>query len=186
MSVMTTLQRGRGLRIEDLEAMPDDGRRYELIDGVLLVSAMPVPRHQRMAFLLNRLLDDSAPPELWVIGPVDVELSGDTMVEPDLIVAPRTAFNDKRLPVAPLLAIEILSPSTAITDLNVKFARYERAGIPAYWVLDPVAPSLVAWELREGKYVEVADVAGDQPFHATTPFPISVVPSALVDPPLSP
>lgn len=186
MSLMTTLQRGRGLRIEDLEAMPDDGRRYELIDGVLLVSAMPVPRHQRMAHLLWRLLEDSAPPDLWVIGPVDVELSGDTMVEPDLIVAPRTAFNDKRLPVAPLLAIEILSPSTAITDLNVKFARYERAGIPAYWVLDPVRPSLVAWELREGKYVEVADVAGDQPFHTTTPFPISVVPSALVDPPLSP
>lgn len=181
MSVMTTLPRGRGLRIEDLEAMPDDGRRYELIDGVLLVSAMPVPRHQRMAHLLWRVLEDAAPGDLWVIGPVDVELSGDTMVEPDLIVAPKADFNDKRLPVAPLLAIEILSPSTAVTDLNVKFARYERAGIPAYWVLDPTRPSLVAWELREGAYVEVAEVDGDTPFHATLPFPVTVVPNALID-----
>jgi Uma2 family endonuclease len=181
MSVMSTLPRGRGLTIDDLGAMPDDGRRYELIDGVLLVSAMPVPIHQRMGFLLNRLLDDAAPRDLWVLGPVDVELGQDTMVEPDLIVAPRASFNDKRLPVAPLLAVEVLSPSTAITDLNVKFARYERAGIASYWVLDPKRPGLVVWELREGRYVEVADVAGDEPFDAVLPFPVRIVPRALVD-----
>lgn len=181
MSVMTTLPRGRGLTVEDLEAMPDDGQRYELIDGVLIVSAMPVPLHQRMGFLLTRVLDDAAPPGIWVLGPVDVQLGERTMVEPDVVVAPKAAFNEKRLPRAPLLAVEILSPSTAVNDLNVKFARYERAGIPSYWVLDPGRPSLVAWELRNGRYVEVADVAGEEPFHATIPFPVTVIPSALVD-----
>lgn len=181
MSVMSTLPRGRGLTIADLDTMPDDGRRYELIDGVLLVSAMPAPIHQRMGLLLWRLLEDAAPADLWVLGPVDVELGDRTMVEPDVIVAPRAAFNAKRLPIAPLLAVEILSPSTAITDLNVKFARYERAGIASYWVLDPTRPALVAWELREGRYVEVADVAGDAAFEASLPFPVRVVPSALVD-----
>lgn len=182
MSVMTTVQRGRGLRIKDLEAMPDDGQRYELIDGVLLVSAAPMLRHQRMAFLLCRLLDDAAPPELLAVpAPFDVELGPRTMVEPDVIVAPKAAFHEQRLPTPPLLAVEVLSSSTAITDLNVKFARYERAGIGSYWVLDPARPSLVAWELRDGRYVEVADVAGDQPVHATAPFVVTVVPNALID-----
>jgi len=180
---MEMLPRGRGLTVEDLEAMPDDdGLRYELIDGVLLVSPAPTPRHQRMGLLLWRLLEDAAPPDLWVLAaPLDVELGPRTMVEPDVLVAPRAAFNDKRLPVAPLLAVEVLSPSSTITDLNVKFARYERAGIGSYWVLDPNRPSLVAWELRDGVYVEVAEVAGEEPFRTELPFPVTVVPATLLD-----
>ena len=147
MSVMTTtLPRGRALTIEDLEAMPDDGNRYELIDGVLVVSASPMPRHQRMAFKLGMVLEAAVPDDLWLMAlPVDVELDRRTMVAPDLVVAPRSSFNEKRLPAAPLLAVEILSPSTRLTDLNVKFARFERAGIPSYWVLDPAEALLVAW-----------------------------------------
>lgn len=181
MSVVTTLPRGRALTIEDLEAMPDDGNRYELIDGVLVVSAHPMPRHQRMALLLWRVLEDAVPADLWVVGPVDVELDPRTMVGPDLVVAPRSSFNEKRLPVAPLLAVEVLSPSTRLTDLNVKFARFERAGIPSYWVLDPAEARLVAWELVEGKYVEVADVVGDQSWTAALPFPVTITPARLID-----
>ena len=183
MSVMTTtLPRGRALTIEDLEAMPDDGNRYELIDGVLVVSASPMPRHQRMAFKLGMVLEAAVPDDLWLMAlPVDVELDRRTMVAPDLVVAPRSSFNEKRLPAAPLLAVEILSPSTRLTDLNVKFARFERAGIPSYWVLDPAEARLVAWELVDGKYVEVADVVGDESWTATKPFAVTITPGALLD-----
>ena len=75
----------------------------------------------------------------------------------------------------------MLSPSTRRIDLTRKRERYERAGTLAYWVVDPAEARLRAWELRDERYVEVADVRGDEPFTTTTPFPVTVVPSALVD-----
>jgi len=181
MSVMTMLPRGRGLTVDDIEAMPDDGNRYELIDGVLVVSPAPAARHQRAVFQLWRLLEDAAPPHLWVMGaPFDVILGPRTWVEPDVLVAPKADFDEKRLPVPPLLAAEVLSPSTALTDLNVKFERYRAAGIASYWVVDPVEVRLIAWELRGDRYVEVADVSGDTSWTATSPFGVEIMPAKLV------
>lgn len=165
----------------DLEAMPDDGRRHELIDGTLLVTPAPTPRHQRVSMRLSARLYECADPGLEVLtAPLDVVLADDTVVQPDLLVAPAHAFSDKDLPAAPLLVIEILSPSTRLIDLNLKKARYELAGCPHYWVVDPQAPSLTAWELRDGAYVEVASVTGDQAYAASVPFAVEVTPSALV------
>ncbi|WP_206070998.1 Uma2 family endonuclease [Knoellia koreensis] len=165
----------------DLEAMPDDGRRHELIDGTLLVTPAPTPRHQRVSMRLSALLYDTATPGFEVLtAPLDVVLADDTVVQPDLLVARGDAFSDKDLPVAPLLAVEILSPSTRLIDLNLKKARYELAGCPHYWVVDPQAPSLTAWALRDGAYVEVASVSGDETYAASEPFAVEVTPSALV------
>jgi Uma2 family endonuclease len=61
---------------------------------------------------------------------------------------------------APLLAIEVLSPSTRHIDLGLKLARYETAGCPSYRVFDPDEPALTVWDLAEGRYVERAHVAG--------------------------
>ncbi len=66
-------------------------------------------------------------------------------------------------------------------DLNVKFTRYERFGVPSYWVVDPDDLTLVAWELRDGRYVEVADVGDDQEWTATRPFEVTVHPGRLRD-----
>jgi len=182
MSVMTTLPHGRGLTVDDIEAMPDDGNRYELLDGVLVVSPAPTPRHQRVVINLATALQSVVPSHLWVmVAPLDVVMGPRTWVEPDVLVASKTDFDDKRLPVPPLLAIEVLSPSSALTDLNVKFEHYRGAGIPSYWVVDPVEFRLIAWELRDGDYVEVADVRGDESWTASQPFAVEIVPSALVD-----
>jgi len=182
MSVMTTLPRGRALTVDDIEAMPDDGNRYELIDGVLVVSPAPGPRHQRIVFNLWRLLDDHAPTDLWAMGaPLDVVLGRRTWVEPDVLVARKADFDDKRLPVPPLLAVEVLSPSTSLTDLNVKFDRYQRSRIPSYWVVDPAEPRLIAWEHRAGKYVEVADVGAAEAWTPSQPFAVTITPGLLVE-----
>jgi Uma2 family endonuclease len=62
----------------------------------------------------------------------------------------------------------------------LKFSRFEAAGCPAYWVVDPDTPSLIAWELRDGAYTQVAKVTGDESAVLTSPFDVSVVPANLI------
>ncbi|MFI5729103.1 Uma2 family endonuclease [Kribbella sp. NPDC051587] len=164
----------------DLELMPTDGRRFELIDGALFVSPAPVPQHQRALLGIYRALFADCPPELDVlVAPVDVVLADDTVMQPDLLVARRDDFSEQDLPVAPLLAVEVLSPSTRRFDLMVKWSRYQDAGCAAYWVVDPDTPSLIAWELQDGAYVQVAKATGDETARLTSPFEVSIVPANL-------
>lgn len=170
-----------GWTYADLERLPDDGHRYEIIDGILLVNASPIPDHQEVQFRLWRLLDDAAPGELRVLGaPLDIVLADDTVVEPDVLVARRADFTDKNLPAVPLLVVEVLSPSTQVIDRNMKLERYQRAGTPSYWMIDPRSLRLVARELVDGAYVVVADVAGSESWSAERPFPVTVTPRDLL------
>lgn len=181
MSSVTVLPRSQPLTRADLDAMPDDGHRYELIDGALLVTPAPSPRHQLVSAGLFGFLKAACPPDLTVLyAPLDVALADDSVLQPDLLVARMQDFTERDLPVPPLLAVEILSPSTRLIDLNLKRARYEQAGCPSYWVVDPDVLSITAWDLREGRYVEVARAEGDQSFDVRRPFGLSVLPSALV------
>lgn len=180
MRTVTTLPRGRAFSRQDLESMPDDGRRYELVDGTLIVTPAPSRAHQRAAAALYDTLRGAAPAEFLVLfAPVDVALGEDTVLQPDLLVVLDEAFRDETLPVRPLLAVEILSPATRQLDLSLKLARYEEAGCPSYWVLDPEEPSLMAWEIREGRYVEVATVERGETLALTQPFAVQVTPPLL-------
>lgn len=167
----------------EMDALPDDGRRHELLDGVLVVTPAPGFAHQSVLGRLYMALVTACPSELRVIlAPFDVALAESTVVEPDLLVAPLTSFTSKDLPGPPLLAIEILSPSNKGYDLVDKWEVYEREGIASYWIVDPVAATLVAWELRDGAYTEIARVSGEEPFEARLPFPVTVVPAELTTP----
>src|SRR3954469_8788645 len=113
MGTVTVLPRGRALTRADLERMPDDGHRYELVDGTLVVTPAPSPRHQIVLARLHRLLADACPADLLVLfAPLDVTLDDSTVLQPDLLVSSAADFTDRDLPVAPLLALEVLSPST--------------------------------------------------------------------------
>ncbi len=181
MTPVTTLPLRRPLRRADLEQTPDDGHRYELVDGTLLVSPAPSLRHQRVVGALHLLLSAACPePLLVVLAPFAVGLADDTEVQPDLLVAPRTQFTERDLPGAPLLAVEVLSPSTRRIDLLLKRDRLQAAGVPSYWLVDPDAPSLTALELVEGTYREVAAVGAGQSWTASVPFAVSVTPDRLV------
>jgi Uma2 family endonuclease len=173
---------GRPFTVDDLEAMPDDGRRYELIDGMLLVSPAPVPKHQKVVAKLVARLDAKCPDSMHVLpGPLSVRPSRSTELQPDVLVARDEDVTDKLLPVAPLLTVEVLSPSSVINDLNNKKAAYERLGVPSYWVIDPQQPSLTVFELgADGRYRQAAEVKGDDAFEAARPFPVRMVPTELL------
>jgi Uma2 family endonuclease len=173
---------GQEFTIEDLDKMPDDGHRYELLDGTLIVSPAPGLPHQRVVAALIFVLEQACPEDLVVFPNVNVLFGAASAFEPDVVVASPPGIGGARLLRAPLLAVEILSPDSALRDLSLKKAAYERFGVPSYWVVDPDLdrPALRAFELTQGTYTEVANVAGDQVFHAQRPFQAEVVPSRLV------
>ena len=126
---------------DDLQTMPEDGFRSELVDGQLLVTPSPRPRHQRA---VGRLLGLPAacPAELEVVlSPCDWKVSPTTVFEPDLMVVRRDQLDlDQPFTGMPLLVVEVRSPSTAATDQTLKRQQYEQHGAAAYWLVDPGGP----------------------------------------------
>lgn len=175
MSVVVTLPHDRDWTVDDLAWMPDDGFRYELVDGVLLVSPAPVPAHQLVLGDLYTALRAAAPEGLLVFfAPVDFQPTNRRSFQPDLIVVRREDVGPKNVTQPPLLAVEVLSPGTRAVDLTLKRRVYEESGVASYWVLDPDAGTLVAWELRDGAYLEVANISGTEVWTAERPFPVDV------------
>lgn len=169
------------LTYEDLETLPQDGLRYELVDGSLLVTPAPSVRHQNCVARLLVALVAAAPPDVQVLpAPLDWKVSEGTCFQPDVLVARRADVGPDRLERAPLLCIEVLSPSTRLVDLELKRAAYAREGVPDYWVVDPDVPSVVALHLGEGRYGEAATATGDVALRAHSPFPVVVVPADLL------
>jgi Uma2 family endonuclease len=186
-AIYLTSRSDEPLTIADLERFPgDDGRRYELLDGVIVVTAAPSDRHQAIVKNLLVQLNAACPPDARIRpAPYDVTLGPRTRAQPDVVVARAKDITPTGLPGAPLLAVEVLSPSTRHTDLTGKKRLYAEAGCPSYWVVDPgddeTPTSLVAWELVDGTYVERGRAGGDEEWRTTTPFPVTVVPRLLVD-----
>jgi Uma2 family endonuclease len=173
---------GKPFTVAELDRMPDDGHRYELLDGVLVVSPRPTPAHQVVAFTLATILDRACPPEWQVVPEPAVMVSRETEFAPDIVVVGRDQLSGTKITRPPVLAVEVRSPSTALIDLNAKKAAYGRFGVPSYWVVipDPGKPELIAFELRDGRYAEAARVSGGEPFAAARPFAVEVVPARLV------
>jgi Uma2 family endonuclease len=170
------------LTVADLERTPDDGRKYELVDGVLTVSPAPLIPHQVVVLELAVVLNGVLPDDLAIVPGPGVRMSEITELIPDLVVVGREELAGPRLTEPPRLVVEIRSRSTAVFDMNTKKAVYERFGIASYWVVVPDRdkPALIVFELNRGSYEQVAHVSGDQPFRAAVPFPVTVVPSMLV------
>ena len=161
--------------------MPDDGHRRELVDGMLLVTPAPVPLHQRCVLRLAAALLAAAPKDLEVLtAPLDWMVSNSTVFQPDVLVARRNDIGATRLERTPLLVVEVLSPSTRLTDLGTKRLAYEAAGVPSYWLVDPHQPSLTVLHLGASHYIEEATVVAHDPYQATRPFDATVVPALLV------
>lgn len=144
-----------------LEALPEDGRRHEIIDGVLHVTPSPGRRHQRVVVELVVVLHAwlrANPVGEVIVAPWDVDLGDDTVVEPDIVVVPRTARDVRGAAEAPLLVIEVLSPSTASRDRIVKRLRYQRAGIAEYWIVDFESRLVERWRPRDDRPEIITDV----------------------------
>lgn len=170
-----------GWTAEDWERLPhDDGKRYEIIDGVLYVSTAPSARHQRILRVVFIELHEQVDTRgvgmtLW--SPIGVFMPGGAPVQPDIFVV-RTAdlgiIDERRVTGVPALIVEVLSPSNAEHDLVTKRALYARAGAPEYWVFRPDERDVLVHSEPEpatGQYLQVRRLApGDELVSPTLPF----------------
>jgi len=172
----------RVFTVKDLENMPDDEFRYELDDGMLIVSPAPSLPHQIAVMQLAFTLKAACPPGLLVVPGPGINISKFQHRVPDIAVIRTESRTPMFLEEAPVLAVEVASPRTRVYDRGRKRDVYEAFGIRSYWIVDvgQDEPSLTVLELRRGKYTEVARVVGDEGFSAVRPFPVTIVPAELL------
>jgi Uma2 family endonuclease len=136
-------------------ALPDDGRRYEVVHGELLVTPAPRAWHQEITKRLLVTLEwylSRQPVGHVLAAPADISWTDDTLVQPDVFVVDRREARtlDWTRMKTLLLAVEVLSPSTARADRFTKRRLYQEMGVPAYWIVDPERHGIETWtpELR--------------------------------------
>ncbi len=170
----------------DLLAIPDDGKRRELLDGEVSVSPSPKFWHQfvsgRIAAALFRYLAEH-PIGLLLLAPLDVIFGELDVLEPDLILV----LNEHRSILqdwvrgAPDLVIEVLSPTSAANDRGPKLKAYARFGVPEYWIADPDAKAIEVYQLGRQEY-QLAQIFGEFETLTSTLLPGFTLPVAEVFP----
>jgi Uma2 family endonuclease len=153
------------------EQLPDDGNRYEVIDGVLYMSTAPSFFHQRIiqqVFLRLYAQIDERGAGLTVWSPLGVFMPGCDPVQPDLLVI-RTPnlgiIRDRHVEGVPDLLAEVLSPSNASVDLATKRMAYARAGVPEYWVMRPAQRDVLVYsqpDAARGDFAQSRRFGGDE------------------------
>jgi Uma2 family endonuclease len=154
----------RKLEYVDLEVTPDDGRRYELVDGELYVTPSPRPTHQRISGRLYLLFVEyfggRSIGEVFY-APVDVILTRWDVFVPDLlVVSDPTDISERGIERPPLLVVEIASPSTRRHDRQVKARRYAELGVLHYWIVDADERRVDCYRLSSGAFEPVASEEG--------------------------
>jgi Uma2 family endonuclease len=143
---------------KEYAALPDDGRRYEIMDGVLLMAPSPSPGHQSVDMVLSFYLFQYV--NMAGLGrafsaPLDVELAPKRVFQPDLFVLLNRSLGKvtaTRVVGAPDLVIEIASPGTAAYDRLSKCVAYAQAGVEEYWIVDTEMSSVEVLTLQAGAY----------------------------------
>ncbi|OGO38141.1 MAG: hypothetical protein A2Z03_06450 [Chloroflexi bacterium RBG_16_56_8] len=155
---------------EEYRALPEDGNRYEVVEGELLMTAAPLIDHQRVSANLQFILETYIRANSWGTlfdAPVELYLDEKSFVEPDIVCvaqAHRGIIKKKNITGVPDLIVEILSPSTARYDRVIKMNAYARHQVPHYWIVDPEAKTLEAFEWEKGTYRLVAARAEEETF----------------------
>jgi Uma2 family endonuclease len=135
------------LTYDDFCLLPNNGRRYEIVEGDLIVTPAPRRLHQRIVTRLTRFLsgfvEDHQLGEVYV-SPFDVVFSPFDVVEPDLVYfsnARESVLTEMNAQGAPDLVVEVLSETTEKTDRTIKLKLYGKFGVQEYWIIDPDSPS---------------------------------------------
>jgi Uma2 family endonuclease len=177
----------RLLTYDDLCQTPDDGNRYEIIGGELIVSPSPNLRHQDVVGDLHVLIRAhlrSAPQPLGkvVLSPFDIRLSPHDIVVPDLLFIRQDRLDlleSGRYAMGPPdLVVEVISPSSRKSDPGAKLQPYARSGIPEYWLIDPATRQFQLFVVRAGRYEDTAP-ADDGRLHSEVITGFAIDPAAL-------
>jgi Uma2 family endonuclease len=148
--------------VAEVLALPDDGRRHEVIAGQLLVTPAPNPRHQDaqgrlLEYLLPYLRTHGAGAKAFA-APADISWDDETLVQPDILVVPKDEVTRSWSTVKTLLlAVEILSPSSAHADRVLKRRLYQRQGVREYWIVDTEAAVVEVWRPSDQRPTVVAE-----------------------------
>ena len=172
---------GGAWTLEDLYDLPEDGNRYEILDGRLLVTPAPRSSHVYANQELTDVLRRQAPHHLYVASTgMGVTIrAGRSYLIPDLIVVPRSVFATERATADRtdlLLAVEVLSPGNPRRDLITKRRAYAAAGIPQYWIVDPRKRTMTVFTLdgSDEHYAESAVLRPGEPWKTDEPFPLTL------------
>lgn len=170
------------MTLMDLDALPDDGQRYEMIDGEVFVTPAPSGAHNQLADRIGWRLDDAAPEHFQVITGYQLHLTGEQRLIPDVCVVRAEAFRLKEAIEPPLIVVEVLSPSNAAFDLSEKMAAYAAFGVPYYWVAEPSVPTIAVLALgaHDGRYALMAEASGSEVLSLDEPFPVEFAPATLI------
>jgi len=144
------------MTVAEFLSLPESNQPTELIEGEVVVSPAPIPRHQRCSGHLFIALNNLIPNGEVFYAPIDLLLDDQNLLQPDLVwVAEggRCAITDKLLRGVPELVVEILSPGTTRQDRDTKFALYERHGVTEYWIVDPVEAYLEVYVQHDGRFL---------------------------------
>ena len=143
---------------EDLQHIPPDRNRYEIVDGELFVTPSPITLHQRIVTNLSGELRQHVRKhrlgEVFV-APLDIVFSFTTVLEPDLIFVSksrRRVVGEKNISGPPDLVVEVLSESTAKLDREIKPKQYALYGVSEFWRVDPFEETVEVFRLKEGEY----------------------------------
>ena len=144
----------------ELDAYKND-ELIQLIDGEVVISVPPIPKHQFVVSEVLYLLMTYAKEHggKAVASPIEVYLDEENIFEPDVLyIKPDSAckVEEKRLVGAPNLVVEVLSPSTAKFDRHKKYQAYEKHGVEEYWIIDPVHETLEIWTGQNAKFTRQA------------------------------
>lgn len=183
-SAVSIVAADTGLTVEDLEAMPDDGRRYELIGGAIVMTPAPNVGHQRSSRRLQTLLEAAWPGMEVFNAPIDLDLPAGHRVEPDLVVVDR-GRSGERLTLPVPLVVEIVSPGSRVHDRVTKLAVYAEAGIEHYWLVDLPAGVARCYVLDTNAETGTGDyrLTAEGPVVDTTePVAVRIDVAALTDP----
>jgi Uma2 family endonuclease len=161
-------------------ALPDDGNRYEVLDGELHVSPAPSWDHQWIVQAFQDLIKPYVRRNRlgWTImSPADIEFSPKRLVQPDLFVVPDTGTGRPRSwkeSMALRLVVEVISPSTEWTDRNVKRPLFQSEGVPEFWIVDGPTRSVERWRPGDDRPEVVTDVLEWQPQDGIDPLRIAL------------
>ena len=168
-----------GYTTADLHALPDDGRRWELIDGSLIVSPSATLDHNAIARWIAQILEDSCPGDDLVVGTdQSTTIDEHNELRPDVIVAPAEFRQLRPFPIGGArLVVDVVSPTSVLRDTETKRALYAKAGVPSYWIVVPDADGptirLAELVLDEGGYRVATHYTSDA-FETECPWAVRI------------